>query len=250
MASQLRVQQGGHGDPTLVLLHGLGATGDVWNGWRSVLDRAWPGRWLVPDLPGHGGSPPLPAYTFDSFAMSIAEMLDPDSPTFVVGHSLGGVVGLALSTHRPAGQVRGVVGLGIKVEWSDEELQRAQALASRPSAWFASREEAANRHLKVSGLAGLLDPADAAVGAGLVEQDGNWRLALDQAAFGVGAPDMRTLLAATPAAVVLARGEHDPMNTDEQLARLGAPTVTLAGLGHNAHVENPAATSALLDRLR
>jgi len=27
--------------------------------------------------------------------------------------------------------------------------------------------------------------------------------------------------------VTLARGEHDPMNTDEQLARLSAPAVTL-----------------------
>jgi pimeloyl-ACP methyl ester carboxylesterase len=50
--------------------------------------------------------------------------------------------------------------------------------------------------------------------------------------------------------VTLARGEHDPMNTDEQLARLGAPTVTLAGLGHNAHVEKPELSIALLDAYR
>ena len=67
------------------------------------------------------------------------------------------------------------------------------------------------------------------------------------AAFGVGAPDMAGLLAGTEAAVVLTRGEHDLMNTDEQLAALGAPTVTLAGLGHSAHVEKPAAVLALLD---
>ena len=39
--------------------------------------------------------------------------------------------------------------------------------------------------------------------------------------------------------MTLARGEHDPTHTDEQLARLGAPTVTLPGLGHNAHAESP-----------
>ena len=97
MESQLRVQRGGRGDPQLLLLHGLGATGDVWNGWRSSLDRAWPGRWLAPDLPGHGGSPPLPAYTFDGLASAVAEVVDQDSPTVVLGHSLGGVVGLALA---------------------------------------------------------------------------------------------------------------------------------------------------------
>jgi pimeloyl-ACP methyl ester carboxylesterase len=50
--------------------------------------------------------------------------------------------------------------------------------------------------------------------------------------------------------VTLARGEHDPMNTDEQLARLGAATVTLPGLGHNAHAENPELAIALLDAYR
>jgi pimeloyl-ACP methyl ester carboxylesterase len=56
---------------------------------------------------------------------------------------------------------------------------------------------------------------------------------------GLGAPDMGELLARSQAPVTLARGENDPMNTDEQLAGLGAPTVKLPGLGHNAHVEGP-----------
>jgi hypothetical protein len=38
------------------------------------------------------------------------------------------------------------------------------------------------------------------------------------------------------------------MNTDQQLARLGVPTVTLPGLGHNAHVESPQLSVTLLDR--
>jgi pimeloyl-ACP methyl ester carboxylesterase len=58
------------------------------------------------------------------------------------------------------------------------------------------------------------------------------------------------LLARSQALVTLVRGEHDPMNTDEQLARLGAPAVTLPGLGHNAHVESPELSIALLDAYR
>ena len=61
---------------------------------------------------------------------------------------------------------------------------------------------------------------------------------------------MAHLLAGSQAPVTLARGEHDPMNTDEQLAGLGAPTVTLPGLGHNAHAENPEQAFALLDGYR
>jgi pimeloyl-ACP methyl ester carboxylesterase len=37
------------------------------------------------------------------------------------------------------------------------------------------------------------------------------------------------------------------MNTDAELARLGAPAVTLPGLGHNAHVEDPELSVTLLD---
>ena len=49
---------------------------------------------------------------------------------------------------------------------------------------------------------------------------------------------------------MLARGEHDAMNTDEQLVRLGVPVVTLPGLGHNAHVESPHLTIRVLDPYR
>src|SRR5215813_2529338 len=250
MLERLRVHEGGRGEPLLVLLHGLGATGDVWSAWWPLLGRRWPGRWLAPDLPGHGGSPPLAAYTFDGFAAAVADIIQPDAPIVVLGHSLGGVVGLALASGRFPVSVQAVIGLGIKVIWTDEELERAQAAARRPPPSFASREEAATRYLRVSGLAGLLPAGDPAVGAGLREQGGRWRLALDPGTFAVGAPDMAQLLAQSRAAVTLARGEHDPMNTDEQLARLGVPTVTLPGLGHNAHIENPDLSIALLDAYR
>ena len=247
MDARLRVHQGGGGEPVLLLLHGLGATGDVWEGWRPLLDRRWPGRWLAPDLPGHGGSPPLSSYTFESLAAAVAGLVGAGTRTVVLGHSLGGVVGLALAGGGFAVPVQAVIGLGIKVAWTEEELGRARALADRPPAWFASRDEAAARYLRVSGLAGLLTAAEPAVDAGLREQHGRWRLAMDPGAFAVGAPDMTQLLARCHAPVTLARGEHDAMNTHEQLTRLGVPAVTLPGLGHNAHVENPILSSSLLD---
>jgi pimeloyl-ACP methyl ester carboxylesterase len=245
MDSGHRVRRGGSGQPLLVLLHGLGATGDVWRGWEPLLAQRWPGRWLAPDLPGHGGSAPIAAYTFEALAAAVAELLDTGDRVVVLGHSLGGVVGLTLAASAP---IESVVGLGIKVAWTEDELARAKSLAQRPVTWYATRDEAADRYLRVSGLVGLLAADDPVVDAGLSEQDGQWRLALDPAAFGVGAPDMVGLLAASRATVTLARGEHDAMNTDEQLKRLGTHTVTLPGLGHNAHVEDPARSIALLER--
>ncbi|MEV0902397.1 alpha/beta fold hydrolase [Actinoplanes sp. NPDC049802] len=247
MGTSLRFRGGGRGGPLLLLLHGLGATGDVWARWAEPLERAWPGRWIAPDLPGHGGSAPLPEYTFDAFAEAVRPLLTPDDRTVVLGHSLGGVVALTLAARAP---VAAVVGLGVKVAWTEEELARAKALSQRPVAWFATREEAIARHLRVSGLDGLVAVDDPAATEGVREEQGRWRLALDPGAFAVGAPDMPGLLTRSTAAVRLARGEQDPMNTDDQLERLGAPVVTLAGLGHNAHVQDPARCLSLLEAYR
>lgn len=247
MIGELRVQGGGDGEPALLLLHGLGATGDVWSEWASLLDSQWPGRWLAPDLPGHGGSDPLPRYSFGAVAAGVANLVRPDERLVVLGHSMGGVVGLALASGWFGVQVDTVAGLGIKVSWTADELARVSGLAQRPVAWFDSYDDAAARYLRVSGLTGLLAPGSPATRAGVVEDGGHWRLAQDPPTFAVGAPDMAGLLVAARATVILARGEHDQMVTDEQLAELGAPATSLPGLGHNAHVEDPAAVLRLLE---
>jgi pimeloyl-ACP methyl ester carboxylesterase len=224
----------------LLLLHGMGATSEVWNGLAGALG----GRaWTAPDLPGHGGSARLPGYAFADVAEAVAPLVDP-AGTVVLGHSFGGAIGLRLAG-RPG--VRAVVGLGIKVAWTPDELARAGSLAARPPATFASRAEAVARYLRVAGLDGLVDPDGPAVAAGVVESADGWRLAFDQRAFGVGDPAVAALLAAAgDTRVVLARGEHDHMVSTEQLAALVPDPVVLPGLGHNAHVEDPAAVARIV----
>jgi pimeloyl-ACP methyl ester carboxylesterase len=241
--TDLRVRRDGSNAPAALLLHGLGATGDVWNGLTALLG---PTAWSAPDLPGHGGSGRLPAYTFAAVADAVAHLIDPRG-TIVLGHSFGGVIGLHLAT-RPG--VRAVLGVGIKVAWTADELARAAALAGREAPTFGTREQAVARHLRVAGLDGLLDPADPAVEAGIVRVEDGWRTALDPRTFGVGDPRMAELVAAAPVPVVLARGVHDPMVSTAQLAALTPEPVELPGLGHNAHVEDPAALLPLLAAYR
>jgi pimeloyl-ACP methyl ester carboxylesterase len=220
---------------SLVLLHGLGANGRVWDG--------WPQPRFAPDLPGHGSATALPAYTFSTMAAAVAESLPVRRDVVILGHSLGGVIALELASGRYGIQVDRVVALGVKVSWSEDDLGRAAALAGKPVAWFDTREDAATRFLKVSGLQGLVDPEGPIVDHGLTEADGRWRLAMDPGTFAVGAPDMQKLIAESQAEVILARGERDPMNTDEELHALHDQVVTLPDLGHNSHVEDPAALS-------
>lgn len=245
----LYARRGGDPDrPALVLLHGLGATSAVWSGLIDRLGSEW--AWLAPDLPGHGMSSALSGYSIDGLAAAVAETLDRTRPAVVLGHSLGGAVGLALAGGSFGVTVRAVGGLGIKVRWSEADLARSSALAGKPNRVFSDRSEAVDRALKVAGLTGLVEPESGTADAGVVEVDGGWTLRFDPVAFGVGAPDMRALLAAARAEVTLAAGENDPMSPVEHLEELPAEVIILPGLGHNAHVEAPAALTPLLDRLR
>src|SRR6478752_8668945 len=92
----IRTFEGGEGPP-LLLIHGYG--GAAWN--FSELAPLLPGRrLLIPDLPGHGASTPLPASaSLAGYADALAATLE--GPVDVFGHSLGGVVALRLAERRP-----------------------------------------------------------------------------------------------------------------------------------------------------
>jgi pimeloyl-ACP methyl ester carboxylesterase len=231
--------------PLLVLLPGLGATAEVFAGVQQVLATSWSGGWLAVDLPGHGRSAWDPPYTFARHAEAVRPLLPHDRDVVLLGHSMGGVVALELADgSAPAPAV--VVAFGVKVDWPEEHVAGAARMAARPVAHVATRAEAVDRYLKLAGLTGLVDPADPATDAGVVETPDGWRVAQDPATFGVGVPDMAGLLARAVCPVVLARGEGDPMVSEADLRALVPEPVTLPGLGHNAHVEDPAVVVELV----
>jgi len=85
--TRIRTWERGDGPP-LLLIHGYG--GAAWN-FSELAPLLRGRRLLIPDLPGHGASTPLPASaSLAGYADALAATLP--GPVDVLGHSLGGVV--------------------------------------------------------------------------------------------------------------------------------------------------------------
>lgn len=104
-----RIEVQGTGDaPVLILLHGAGLNGHMWDGVRRGLDPAW--RVIAMDLPGHGSrsdeiySPEAARATVAAAARAVAP-----AQVILVGDSLGGYSALAAASAIPKEQLAGLM---------------------------------------------------------------------------------------------------------------------------------------------
>jgi pimeloyl-ACP methyl ester carboxylesterase len=245
----IRYESGGAGSRTALLLHGMGATAAVWQGVARVLGERGTARWLAPDLSGHGGSQWRPFYNVGQMAGELAERLSDSRELFVVGHSLGAYVGLALASGWFGVEVRAVLGVGPKIAWPAADVQAARELAARPVRWYATAEEAWARYRRVSGLTADIAPGEELLARGALRAEEGWRLAQDPRTFAVAGAPFDSLARSAAARIQLARGERDPMVSLEELRRYACQACDIRDAGHNAHVEQPAAVVALLEQL-
>lgn len=233
---------GGSGDRLLVLLHGLGANATVWTPVIELIGAQGGVRWIAPDFRGHGRSVQEGPYGYAAHAADIAHLLRDEDPArvTVVGHSFGGVVGATLATGWFGMLPRAVAAIGVKLEWTPEEVAKAQELAKRPARALPSRAEAIERSLKMAGLHGLLDPASESAGVGIKAEGAGFKVALDPRVFGAVGPSLAQIFALAQCPVRLAAGANDPMVGLEAMRRIDPQAVQFAGAGHNAHWEAPA----------
>jgi pimeloyl-ACP methyl ester carboxylesterase len=241
MSRSIWCERGGTEGPVIVFLHGMGANGAVWEGLKPFLAARWAGRWLIPDLRGHGRSLHAPPYGFGVYAADVAELLGPVDDAIVVGHSMGGVVALVLATGMFGVRVRRAVAFSVKVGWTDDEHAKAEAVARAPARLFDTREEATERYLRVSGLKGIVDPGAQTAAAGVSADQGKFRLAADPLTNRVGWSDFERLAPMVKVPVRLLCGERDAVAHPEAMRLLGTEVTVLPGVGHNPHVEAPEA---------
>ena len=239
--------RGGAGTPLLVLLHGLGANANVWTPMLEHIARDWPGRWIAPDLRGHGRSPRHGPFGIGIHAADIAQLIahetahDENADVVIVGHSFGGVVAGVIGSGMFGIAPREIIAFGIKVDWTEAEIERMQEIGRRPLRDLATRAEAVERHLKFAGLHGLLDPASPLTDGGIIAHNGAWRLALNPHAFGAVKGGVEPVMKQCIAPLRLGSGALDQMAPPGALLRVDAQAVTFADCGHNAHWEKPAA---------
>lgn len=228
----------GSGEPTLVLLHGVGATGSAFQPLIGKL-AAWPSRIVVPDLRGHGRSPHAKHYGMGHHAADVADLFAPGERIHVAGHSMGGAVALVLASGLYGVDVVKVSAFGVKTGWTADELAKGAAFAASPVRWFDTREAAAERFLKVAGLFGHVALDNPAADTGIVNGNGKWRLAADNATVRAAGATCANFVAMTRAPFQLFCGGRDPMVKVEDLRAYDPHAFAVGQCGHNPHIEAP-----------
>ncbi len=239
---------GGAGQTPLVLLHGMLGSSRNWQSAGSDLA----GRFhvLAPDARNHGRSPHADAMTYDAMVEDTIAWLTQQAITRAtfVGHSMGGKTAMLLACRRPELVERlVVVDIAPKDYFWPGHRQSFAAMNELNLAELNSRAEAELRfEARVSSLgqrkflATNLERAD----------DGRWRWLINLPVMTAALPTMeKNPLAATDAfsgpTHFLAGEKSDYIEPDDQPAiRTHFPAArisTIAGSGHNPHMEARAA---------
>jgi magnesium chelatase accessory protein len=250
------VQVSGRGPPVL-LLHGTGAST---HSWRDLAPRlAAHFQVVAPDLPGHAFSGALPRPpTLPAMSRALGALLDELAlrPALAAGHSAGAAILVRMTSDRLL-SVPAIVSLngallplaGVTRAFSPAAWLLAHLpFVPRLAAWRAQDPRAVDRLIESTGS--RLDPRGRALYARLMCDPAHVAGALAMMAHW----DLESLqprLEQLEARTLLVVGSNDrtvpPQQAETLAPRLqDARIVTLPGLGHLAHEEDPHSVEQLL----
>ncbi len=255
------VQVAGEG-PALLLLHGTGAATHSWRDLLPLLAQRF--TVIAPDLPGHGftETPPAHALSLPGMASAVQALLAAlgVEPVLVAGHSAGAAV-MALMTLDGMIAPRGLVSLNgalLPLRGGPGDLfifsALARMLVSVPVVpWLISRRAHDRRAVErlLRGTGSTLDARGVELYGLVVRHPGHVAAALGMMAAWDLHPLARALpRLACPLTLVVGENDRTIPAADAQRVRAILPSaaiVTLPGLGHLAHEEDPRAVAAIIE---
>lgn len=249
--------------PVLLLLHGTGAATHSWRDLAPILAAHF--TVVAPDLPGHGftQAPAARRMSLPGVARAVQtllwtlDMAPVTAPAMAVGHSAGAAVlaSMCLDHQIAPHALVALNGAFLPLGGVPGQIfsPLAKLLTGFPGlptlfAWRARSPDVVGRLLADTGS--RIDPAGVALYARLIGDPGHAAAALAMMAHW----DLQPLRAALPGLEVpllLVAGAGDRAVPPAQSATVrdlvpGATLVTVPGLGHLAHEEDPAGTAALI----
>lgn len=239
----LHARPGGEGPP-LLLIHGFT---DCAESYRLLLPHLPGGPVLIPDLPGHGASPPLSDMGLEAMADAMAALLAACGcgPVRVAGHSMGSLVAQHLASRHPA-RVLDLTLIAATLRPESPGLAAlAGVIAALPEPLAADHPFFDDWHLSAASVpkAFLLRLAKSAAAM----RRADWLACLDA----LRRADLTALAPGITCPVRLISGAEDPIFPPEHAQALArafpaAETRVLAGTGHNPHWENPGLVAYLM----
>jgi pimeloyl-ACP methyl ester carboxylesterase len=241
----------GAGPRTVLFLHGIGGNRDSFIDDLPRLANAW--RALTWDMPGYGPSPPVTPLTFEALAQAVVAVLDAAraEKAVLVGHSLGGMIAQETAARFPQ-RVSGLVLFATSAAFGGkDDTFKNEFLARRLAPLDAGKSMPEIAEELTKGLFGP-NPPEAARRRAITSMG-----AIPAAAYRAALECIVTFnrtddLARITCPTLLLAAEHDhlaPPKTMERMARRipGAACRCIAGAGHLANFEQPAAFARILD---
>ncbi len=241
----------GAGPRTVLFLHGIGGNRDSFADDLPRLAGAW--RALAWDMPGYGASPPVAPLTFEALAQAVIAVLDAEGAekAVLVGHSLGGMIAQETAARFPQ-RVSGLVLFATSAAFGGKDDTFKNAfLADRLAPLNAGKTMPEIAEDLTKGLFGP-NPAEAARRRAIASMaaipEASYRAALEC----IVTFDRRDDLARIACPTLVLAAEHDglapPKTMERMAARIpGAAYRCIAGAGHLANFEQPAAFATVID---
>jgi pimeloyl-ACP methyl ester carboxylesterase len=247
--SDIVLSRDGAGDRTIVFVHGLLDDLQVWN--SVIAELKAPGFEIVRfDHAGFGGRTDASGpFSYDRFASDLSAVVDMlDKPFVLVGHSLGATVVELVAAARPD-RALGLV-LVSPIQFGGTHIPDAEFEPIRAASELGAAEyQDFRRHFapaapeaeleRLAAVAARLRPEVVRTVADMV----NNGYPTGPRSSGYSGP------------VLILRGAEDPLLTEEVIAsevtsrfESAQPAVTVIEAGHWAHIEQPSAVAADIDR--